>query len=155
MIKLRLSEAECLACISRSGIQVQFLLIPKSNFTPHIGGAAYLWETEMGLQWPWYWRNYVKQISGFFLKKWKQGRVLAESFTPRSLREVIINSWDRHHGALPAKPEEKQERTGFGKEKKNWSREVISEDRASQAEPDRAMWNRSLLFSKKKKEIEF
>ena len=32
------------------------------------------------------------------------------------------------------KPEEKQEGPGFGKEKENWSREVISEDRV---QPDR------------------
>jgi hypothetical protein len=43
----------------------------------------------------------------------------AESLAPSSLREVIINSWSRHHGAPPEKPEEKQEGAGSRKEKEN------------------------------------
>lgn len=71
----------------------------------------------MGLQWPGYWRNYVKQISAS-LQNMKT-RQSAESLTPKSPREVIINSWDRHHGAPPEKAEEKQEGASFRKEKEN------------------------------------
>lgn len=46
-------------------------------------------------------------------------RQSAESLTPKNPREVIINSWDRHHGAPPKKAEEKQEGAGFRKEKEN------------------------------------
>lgn len=108
----------------RDGIQVQLLLIPKSNFFRqrtvaavyvYIGNinehpvAVILKELTM----------LNKYLASLKKKKKVKTRQSAESLTPRSPREVIINSWGRHHEAPLEKPEEMQEGTGFGKEKEN------------------------------------
>lgn len=74
------------------------------------------------------------QLSDYFLirkeKKFQKTRQSAESLIPRSLQEVIINSWDRHHGA-PEEQAEKQEATRSRKEKENWGREVVLKHRVN------------------------
>lgn len=93
----------------------------------------------------------MKQISGFLKHththtKPQKTRQSAESLTPSSLREVIIKSWNRHHGAPLEKPEEKQKGLASERRRRTEARKLFQRTENGQTGPDRARQNKSLVL---------